>query len=102
MLALDPQILLDHGGKRLWLHSGSNLTDPWQVVNWKGIPAEIWNKSRFSRSRLFLNHTEGSPGAFFDADAASFAVVVVDLSLHRLTIEMDRQIRAEFIAIEAE
>ena len=51
---------------------------------------------------LFLDHSDGGSRTFFDADAAAFAVIVIDLALQGALIEVDGEVRAEFVAVEAE
>ncbi len=51
---------------------------------------------------LFLDHADGGSRAFFDTDAATFAVIVVDLAPHGALVEMDGEVGTEFVAVEAE
>ena len=51
---------------------------------------------------LFLDYADGGSRAFFDTDSAALAVIVVDLAPHGLLIEMDGEVRTEFVAVRAE
>ncbi len=51
---------------------------------------------------LLRDHLDGGSRALLDADAAAFAVIVVDFTLHGPLVHTDGEVRAELVAIGTE